>query len=152
MPFLPFEGPYCNHIGSCIHPVNSTIYMAVTFHPNGSGPFNLQIWEVPPPYTTPVLKRDWQQGSAEAPGPFGFCTLECLPSGAMWIGAPGGVVSANQIVPSTRVEPNMCTPFTPGGVPGPKGDTGPQGPAGAGGALAADDVEALRRLKVWLGI
>lgn len=41
------------------------------------------------------------------------------------------------------------------GAPGPKGDPGPQGPQGApgaGGGLSAEDVEALRRLKVWLGL
>jgi hypothetical protein len=159
MSFTPFEGAYCNHIGSCVHPVDATVYLAVTFHPNGTGPFNLQVWKHAAPYTTPpILVRDWQQGQADSPGPFGFCTLECLPSGALYIGAAGGVQSASSIVPSYRIEPGLCAPFTAAqaGPQGPKGDTGPVGPVGpaggASGGLSPEDVEALRRLKAWLGI
>lgn len=47
-------------------------------------------------------------------------------------------------------------PAGPQGPVGPKGDTGPQGPAGPAGSgsagLAPEDVEALRRLRVWLGL
>ncbi len=143
--FTPFEGHYCNHIGSCIHPVTSAIFMAVTFHPNGSGPYNLQIWRHAAPYTAPPeLLKQWVQGGPESPGPFGFCTLECLPDGSLYIGASGGVQSASQIVPAYQVVPNMCAPFTPGqtGPQGPQGVPGPQGPQGApgsGGGLSADD-------------
>lgn len=164
MPFTPYEGPYSNHVGSCIHPIDGTVFLAVTFHPNGSGPFNLQIWKHVAPYSAPpVLVRDWQQGSPEAPGPFGYCSLECLPSGALYIAVVGGVISANTIQPAYRVEPGLCAPFTPPGVgpQGPKGDIGPagpqgpQGPAGApgtGGGLDARYTEALERLCAWLGI
>jgi hypothetical protein len=165
MPFVPFEGPYSNHIGSCRHPVTGVIYMAVTFHPNGQGPYNLQIWAHDPPYNTaPVKIREWVQGGAESPGPFGYCTLECMFDGSLWIGVAGGVQSAGSIVPATRVEPNCCAPFQPQGAgqagpagpQGPKGDTGPAGPVGpaggASGGLSPEDVEALRRLKAWLGI
>lgn len=149
MPFIPISGPYCNHIGSCIHPVDSTVFLAVTFHPNGQGPYNLQIWKHVAPYSTPpVLVRDWQQGQAESPGPFGYCNLECLPSGALYIAAAGGVQNASTIVPSYRIEAGLCTPFTPGGVPGPQG---PVGPAGSGGALDPNDRKALDWIKEWLG-
>ncbi len=166
MPFIPFEGPYSNHIGSCRHPVTGVIYMAVTFHPNGTGPYNLQIWAHDPPYQAqPVKIREWLQGGAESPGPFGYCTLECMFDGSLWIGAPGGVQSANQIVPSWRVEPNCCAPFQPQ-APGPAGPPGKDGKDGAPGAqgdpgkdgtsgsavLEAGDREALDRLRVWLGI
>jgi len=165
MPFIPFAGPYVNHIGSCIHPVDSTIYLAVTFHPNGQGPYNLQIWEHKVPYSAaPILVRNWEQGQPESPGPFGYCSLECLPNGALYIAAAGGVASASSIVPAFRIEPNMCAPFTPGGVPGPRGPQGPQGPQGvpgpkgdkgdpgSGGVLSARYTDALNRLCVWLGI
>lgn len=161
MPFTPFTGHYVNHLGSTMHP-NGTVYLAVTFHPNGQGPFNLQIWEHKPPYIgSPTLIRDWQQGTAEAPGPFGFCTLECLPNGGLYIGAAGGVDSISQIKASYRVEPNVCPPFNlaaqqgpagPQGPKGDKGDPGPQGPAGpAGSGSGASPFEPVRQaIKAWL--
>jgi len=150
--FTPFQGHYVNHIGSCIHPVTSAIFMAVTYHPGGSGPFNLQIYRHAAPYTAPPeLLRQWTQGSPDAPGPFGFCTLECLPDGSLYIGAAVGAQSAGQIAASYHIEPNMCAPFTAGqtGPQGPKGDTGPQGPpgpagSGSGDALSVTDRAALK--------
>ena len=140
MPFIPFSGPYVNHIGSTRHPVTGVIYMAVTVHPNGTGPYNLAIYAHDPPYNTPPVKiREWLQGGPESPGPFGYCTLECMFDGSLWIGAPGGVQSASQVVPSWRVEPNCCAPFQPQspgptGPQGPIGMTGPAGPPGKDGA------------------
>ncbi len=136
MPFIPFEGPYSNHIGSCRHPVTGVVYMAVTFHPNGSGPYNLQIYAHDPPYTAPPNKiREWLQGGAESPGPFGYCTLECMFDGSLWIGAPGGVQSAGSVVPSWRVEPNCCAPF------------GPQGSGSGGSGLSPEDAANLAWLR-----
>lgn len=156
MPFMPFTGHYVNHIGSCRHPVTGVIYMAVTYHPNGQGPFNLQIWAHDPPYNQqPVKIKEWVQGSTEAPGPFGFCTLECMFDGGLWIGAAGGVDSTSQIKASWIVVPNMCAPFQPQGVgqagpQGPQGVPGPQGPAGADGS-GSGAWEAVRQaLRAWL--
>lgn len=145
MPFTPFAGPYTNHIGSTRHPVTGVIYMAVTFHPNGQGPYNLQIWAHDPPYTNPPTKiKEWIQGGAESPGPFGYCTLECMFDGSLWVGVAGGVQSASTIVPATIVVPNVCAPFQPQGVgqigpQGVPGPVGPAGPAGTGGALSPED-------------
>lgn len=160
MPFIPFTGHYVNHIGSTRHPVTGVIYMAVTYHPNGSGPFNLQIWAHDPPYNAkPVLVKEWSQGSPEAPGPFGFCTLECMFDGGLWIGAAGGVDSTSQIKASWIVLPNVCAPFQPqqgpqagpAGPQGPKGDTGPQGPAGPAGSGSGGAFEAVRQaIRAWL--
>lgn len=114
--FSPFESSYSNHIGSCAHPVNSTVYMLVTWRLNGTGPFSLQVWEHPPPYTAlPILKRSWKQGEKDQPvGPFGYGSLLCLPNGSLHIAIPQGPDNVNQIKPSIRIEPNMCAPFTPG--------------------------------------
>lgn len=160
MPFNPISGPYTNHIGSCIHPVTATVFLAVTFHPNGTGPFNLRIFRHYAPYTSPPeLIEEWLQGGPESPGPFGFCTLECLPDGSLYIGVAGGVQSANSIVPAWQVVPGLCAPYTPGqaGPQGPKGDTGatgpqgPTGPAGGGSGLDTADRKALDWVKEWLG-
>jgi len=115
--FTVYEGKYTNHTSTCRHPVNSNIYKLVTFHPGGSGPFNLQIWEHKAPYTTPpTLIRQWLQGSADAPGPFGYGGIECLPDGSIYIDVAAGALTATDIQPSYRVEPGCCAPFTPTGT------------------------------------
>ena len=161
--FKAIAGPYSNHQGGAVtHPVTGAVYWLDTFRPNSQGAYYLRIWEDAPPYGDPKIVRQWATGTPEAgPGPWGYGTMTLLPDGSMYIIAPGGVDTANVVVPAIRVEPNVAPPYTPGGQgpagpagpQGPKGDPGPQGPAGSGGgALAPVDVEALRRLKAWLGL
>jgi hypothetical protein len=155
MTFQPFEPSYSNHIGAAFHPVTGTAYMLVVWRLNGTGPFSLQVWEQPAPYTDkPTLKRSWKQG-IDTNGPFGYGSLLCLPDGSLHISIPVGKTS-NQIEPSTLVVPDMCPPFplgtggTPGkdGEPGPPGPPGGVGPPGSGGIVL---LTAPRTSPAWEG-
>lgn len=165
--FTPIEGAYSNHIGGGMtHPVTGAVYFLVTFRANSAGAYHLQVWEDAPPHGDPKLIRDWATGTPESgPGPWAYGTCTWLPNGSLYIIAPGGINSGSVVQPAFRIEPNLFPPIPLGGIAGaqgPKGDigpTGPQGPAGVpgtggggGGGLSAEDVEALRRLKAWLGI
>lgn len=142
MLFQPFEPSYSNHIGSCFHPIDGTVYMLVTWRLNGTGPFSLQIWKQPPPYTAqPTLTRTWKQG-IDTNGPFGYGAPLCLPDGGIHISIPVGK-NANQIEPSILIVPDVCAPFTPGAGP-----QGPQGEPGAGGVVLYD---APRMSDSWKG-
>lgn len=153
-PFIAFDTQYSAHTDLAIHPVTGVVYITVAFHPNNQGGYNCRVWSLPPPYTgKPTLIRDWVQGQYSI-GPFGHGASIPLPTGALLTCVP--VASdTSDVKPSLLVDVGASPPYVLGGVgpKGDKGDPGPQGEPGAGGGtLAPEDVEALRRLKVWLGI
>lgn len=173
-PFIAFDSQYSAHTDVTMHPVTGVVYITVAFHPDNRGPYNCRIWELRPPYTgKPTIIRDWVQGQYSV-SPFGHGASIPLPNGALLTVVPVGADSA-EVKPSLYVDLGVAPPFVMGGqgatgapgpagpqgvpgVPGPQGIAGPQGPpgtpgtGGGGDGLSAEDIEALRRLKAWLGI
>lgn len=169
-PFVAFDSQYSAHTDLAMHPVTGVVYITVAFHPDNRGGYNCRIWELPPPYTgKPKLIRDWVQGQYSV-SPFGHGASIPLPNGALLTCVPVGAESA-EVKPSLYVDPGVAPVFALGGqgsandprvdaLVSQLGALGQQITAietalaniGQGGELSAEDVEALRRLKVWLGL
>lgn len=171
MPFTPIAGKYSPHMDVSMHPVTGIVSITVAFHINGGA--NCRLYELAPPYTgQPVLKRDWIQGQNNVLGPFGHGASLVLPTGALLVAVPAGLDGANNVTPTILLEPGYAPPFAlgtgGGGTIDPRVDAlalqigalGQQitaietalGNIGTGGGLSAEESEALRRLKVWMGL
>lgn len=104
--FQPFEGPYSNHIGGAFtHLETGVVYVLVTWRdtkPNA--PYMLQVWELPPPYTTLRKAVDWPED------PWGYGTQTWLPDGSLCVFAPGNV-DGGGVKPSFHIEPGVFPPI-----------------------------------------
>jgi len=112
-----FDTGYTNHIDADVHPNGKSIYLAInkTESKNRVNYYNLKIVEVDRA-TRKVVRiiREYNQG-VQTPGPVGYCTVKCLPDGALFVGlAITSTKDSSQVVAAIDIIENIIPVFTPG--------------------------------------
>lgn len=111
-----FDTGYTNHIDADVHPNGKSIYLAINKTENRDrlNYYNVKIVEVDR-VTRKVVRiiREYNQGR-DTPGPMGYCTVRCLPDGALFIGlAITSTKDTSQVVAAFDIIENIIPVFTP---------------------------------------